>query len=91
MSGGDIEWRPRRCGGLLTHPIEDDEIVLDQQQKLVHRLNAVAAFILEQCDGRRTPNQIVSDVCAHFDVDAERAATDVEQALQKFRGLGLIV
>jgi hypothetical protein len=71
--------------------VEGEAIVLDRANDRVHHLNEVATLVLASCDGERTEGEIVAEVLARYDVEAEAAATDVTALLGRMRALDLLV
>jgi hypothetical protein len=63
-------------------------VVLDDKQ--LHRLNGVGTRVWELCDGRSV--QAIADVLAEeFEVEPERALSDVRAFVQELSGLGALV
>lgn len=90
MTDSATSWRPCQRDGLITQDVACELVVLDLSGQRVHQLNDVAKFILEQCDGTRTVDEIVDEVVAHFDVMSARAAADTAEVLDRMRRLGVI-
>jgi len=73
--------RPRLPRGVRLH--EDklrDRWVLLAPERVV-KVNPIAVEILRLCDGSRSLTEIVSDLAARFNADAERVGADVRTLL----------
>ena len=53
-------------------------------------LNDVAAFIWEKLSEGCSREELLEDILSEFEVDRERAETDLDALLEKFRGYGVI-
>lgn len=56
----------------------------------IFRLNKTSGFILEWCDGKHTPSDIVKKLEREFDVHENRAREDALDTLEAFYKNGLI-
>lgn len=54
------------------------------------RSNDTAAFIVNQLKKNTTVEKITDAMCVNFDVDRETAKCDVEEVIEKLRGIGAI-
>jgi len=88
---GAEEWRPKVVDGLLTRVVDDDLVVLDRQNEQIHRLNALSAFIVDQCDGTRSEQAIIDAIVERYDVERPVAAADAEAIIVQLRTLGILV
>lgn len=66
-------------------------MVYDGKTRRVHHLNEAAALVWEALDQGESQEEAASRLCARFDVDGGRAATDVAAILSAFRGEDLLV
>ena len=82
-AGADIsgEARPKLPRGVrLRHDETRGGHVLLAPERVV-RADPVAVAILERCDGTRTLNQLVDELCAAYKADRARIDTDVRALL----------
>jgi hypothetical protein len=79
-----------RQPGVRVQLVGGEALVLDHEGERVHQLNRTATFIWRQCDGRTTPDAIVSRVVEEFEVDPTDAARDVAAAIEQFCELKLL-
>jgi hypothetical protein len=75
---------------LVWRRIEDEIVVIGNDGLAVHMLNKSAAYIWEQCDGTKSLDEIAVGLCEHFEVTPEEARADVQAAINKLEGMGLI-
>ena len=76
----DVVWRR----------IEDEIVVIGNDGLAVHMLNKTAAYIWEQCDGTKSPDEIAVSLCERFEVTSDEARADVQDTIGKLEGLGLL-
>ncbi len=87
---------PKRRGGVMLYPLDEEAVVYDMAHDVVHYLNATARFIWERCDGRRTILDIADELNEVFDLDgsggasADEIVADVRNTLANLSGNGLI-
>lgn len=86
----DESWRPRLAAGLKLQVIEGEAIVLDRENERVHQLNGVGTFILQRCDGSRTPAEVAAEVVERYEVSDARAREDVSELLGRMRTLAIV-
>lgn len=82
---------PRPRADLLVRIIGSEVVILDRAAGQVHRLNATASRIWQQCDGSRSVPEIADSVCAEFDATRDQALRDVERTIADLARLGLLV
>jgi hypothetical protein len=82
--------RLRRRTDVKTCLVDGELVVLDRHGELIHQLNKTASYIWEQCDGRRTADEIADQVGEAFEVDGETALKDVLEILETLKGLNLL-
>ena len=75
-------WQAR--DDLFYRKLVDGGMLYDGRYRRVHHLNATAAFVWEACQRGQETSEMVRDLCRSFDVDDERARTDVEAILERF-------
>lgn len=75
----DVAWR--RIDGLVA--------IISLEANRVRLLNRVGSFLWERCDGR-TPEALVSDTCARFEVAESTARRDIEEFVDDLMSRGLI-
>jgi hypothetical protein len=51
----------------------DEFVIYDQDRDVIHRLNPISARIWRLCDGRTTPAEIASALCANVDHPVEES------------------
>ncbi len=86
----DESWKPRANEGLSVHSEGTEMVVLNRDEEQIHQLSETAAVIFSQCDGNRTPADLVNRLCEQFDVDPDQATRDVHQLLVELRMKKLI-
>lgn len=69
--------------------VEDRGLLVVIDNRELHTLNEVAARVWSLCDGRAV-DAIVEEIIAEFQVDAERARTDVDTFLAQLDGVGAL-
>ncbi len=81
---------PLRRSDLEIRLLEGELVILDMPGGHVHRLNATASLIWNQCDGRSTAAEIAARLAAEFEVASGDALDDVVRTLAELRRLGLL-
>jgi hypothetical protein len=56
----------------------------------IFALTAVAEYIWDQLDGRKSLNEILNNVVERFDVGHEQAESDIREFIMELMGAGLI-
>jgi hypothetical protein len=59
----------KRTEDLVIEAVLDEIVVADMARDKVHHLNEMAAFVWQQCDGEKTPEQIAALVLMKFHTD----------------------
>ena len=59
----------KRTKNLVVEEVFDDIVVADMERDKAHHLNEMAAFVWQQCDGEKTPQQIATLVQLKFRTD----------------------
>lgn len=76
----------------ISEELIDQELFLyDEGTGSVHQLNSGAAMVWFLCDGTKDVASIAVEIAKSSNVDAENVLQDVQEALQKFDSLGLLV
>lgn len=74
---------PRKRANVRVRVIDEETIVLDRGQGLIHQLNQTASFVWERCDGRCTLEEIATRLMEAFDVDFNTAVDDVRKVIEQ--------
>lgn len=85
-----LERTVRQRDDVAARVIGGEAVVITPGDSHVHELDAVATFVWEHCDGQRTGWNLVDEVVASFDVERDRAASDLDALLQTFSEKGLV-
>ena len=80
---------PRGIEGLEINQVEDGFIIYDAARDRVHFLNPTAVFILELCNGRHSPAEIIKIAEAAYCL-TEPPEKEVRELLSKLADEGLI-
>lgn len=83
------ETRLRRATDVAWRRIDDEVAIISMEANRIRTLNAVGTFLWERCDGA-TVGDLISAVCARYDVDAETARNDVAAFVSDLAGRGLL-
>ncbi|MBI2880758.1 MAG: PqqD family protein [Candidatus Tectomicrobia bacterium] len=75
--------RPSRRSDVFDRPLEEEAVLYDPADSVMHTLNATAALIWRLCDGTHTPEEIARGVCEKYDGDPERVLKDVHSTLEQ--------
>jgi Coenzyme PQQ synthesis protein D (PqqD) len=76
----------RIAGELFLVPVAGD---LANMQRMF-ALTSVAEFIWERLDGRRSVGFIIEEVASRFDVERERAESDMREFVDELAAAGLV-
>ena len=90
QSAADLSVMPQCVTGLETRDAGNEQLVHDPLSGNVHVLNAMAARVLQRCDGATPLARIVGDLVSTTGVDPVRAAVDVVKVCEDFRKIGLL-
>ncbi len=85
----------RKKGTFVTRSIAGETLVVPVRGQVgdldaIYRLNDVAAFIWEQCDGRKSVTQVVEAVGGEFEVAPDRAEKDTSEFIAALEAAGMI-
>lgn len=81
---------PTRRAGLVSRVVDGEVVILDREAGNIHRLNATASFIWDQCDGKTTPTEIAERLAASFDGAPGQLLGVVVEAIADLERLGLL-
>jgi hypothetical protein len=81
---------PTPRSDLTTRVVDEEVVILDRANGMVHRLNATAAAVWKLCDGRHDEIVIADQVAAAFDGTPEDVRRQVSRTIADFRQLGLL-
>jgi hypothetical protein len=81
---------PRQIDGLDLSPADDGYIIYQPEQDRVHFLNPTAVLILELCNGRNSPEEIVELVKQAYALP-DAPVEVVRQALTQLTAEGLLL
>ncbi|MBI5779763.1 MAG: PqqD family protein [Planctomycetes bacterium] len=70
--------------------IEDDTIIVDPKNRLMHQLNDVGSRVWELLSQRQAIRDIITTITDEYNVDPSAASEDVIQLLDKMSELKLI-
>jgi hypothetical protein len=87
--GVRIIGNPKHIDGLDFSPADDGYIIYQPEQNRVYFLNPTAALILEFCNGRNSPAEIIDLVKQAYGL-TDAPAEDVRQALAQLAAEGLL-
>jgi hypothetical protein len=82
--------RPSKRSDVFERSLEDEAVLYDPSDSVMHTLNPVAVFIWKMCDGKHTPEDIARAVCEVYDADPDAVLKDVESTLDEFRAKKLL-
>ena len=88
--GGAINGNPKHIDDLDISPAEDGYIIYQAELDRVHFLNPTAVVILEFCNGRNSPEEIVEVVREAYGLQ-EAPVLEVQDALLKLKVEGLLM
>ena len=73
--------------------VEGELVILDQARYKIHQLNPAASLVWQSIEdtGKVDSAAAVAAILDVFEIDADVAASDVEQALEEFVKLKLLV
>ena len=79
---GDIIWNRVGKEIIIIMTREKDEKIL--------RLNSTSGFIWESCDGKRTAQDVVNDLCLKYEVEKTKAMDETVKLLNQMKKMELI-
>lgn len=81
---------PSQRSDVFERSLEDEAVLYDPSDSVMHTLSPVALFIWKMCDGRHTSEDIARAVCEVYDADPDEVLKDVESTLKQFRAKKLL-
>lgn len=81
---------PRARDDLMFRQVDDEWVVFDPAANELHVLNLSAALIWSHLTGDVSAEEIAGAVREAFGIEPERAAADVQAALERFESAGLL-
>jgi PqqD family protein of HPr-rel-A system len=81
---------PKKIADLQTAVVGNEVLVHDPRHEKVHVLNAIAARILDLCDGETAPATIADRLSHEYGADRSVVERDVDAMLQEFVSLRLL-
>ncbi len=66
----------------LMQKVSDEMVILDSQSGQYFTLNDSATEILEALSGGASVEQVVTQICANYDVSAQEAQADITAMIQ---------
>lgn len=69
--------------------VEGENILMDMKSGVYHGLDPVATQVWDSLAEHGSVERAVEDLCRHFDVERERALSDVEQWIDELVEKGL--
>ena len=82
--------RPLRRSDLVTRTVDGEIVILDLANGAVHRLNATATSIWNDCDGKSTALEIATRLGATVQRRPDEVIGDVSDAIGSLQRLGLL-
>lgn len=76
---------------VLCTRLDDEMVVLHMGRRSYFRLNSTATRVWEALAAGKGSGEIVAELCAAYDVDAEEAGRSLEALLRDLERCGLIV
>ena len=85
----------QRSGDVVCRQVGGESILVPIRQNVgnldyVYTLSAVAARIWTLLDGKRSLDDIATELCAEFDVDRDTALADISELLSDLDGVALV-
>lgn len=81
---------PKRREGVAAQVADGEAVLLDIESGEYFSLNCVGSRIWELCDGTRSTAEIVSVICAEFDVAEAVATADAHEILGELQNEKLV-
>jgi len=86
----DLQTVPVPAEGLRVREVGDETVFLAESGNEVLSLNAVGSFIWKQVDGSHTLQDILDILCHEYEVEPERAETDLRTFLAELENHRLL-
>ncbi len=71
--------------------VDGEVVVLDHANERIHQLNTTAGFVWNRLDGSMSAERVAAELTQHFEVDEQRALTDVRRIVAQLQELELVV
>jgi hypothetical protein len=81
---------PKIRPNVTVQHVDDEILVLDLRSERIHQLNATAAWIFTQCNGKNSIESITRDFAEYFSLDPETAASDVASTIEQLNQVMVI-
>jgi len=65
-------------------------ILTKEDNEKVLKLNKTAGFLWENCDGKKTVQQLLDELCLKYDVDETKAYEDAIKFIEQMQNLQLL-
>ena len=70
--------------------VDKEAVLLNLNDGMYHSLNSLGTLIWTLCDGKRSLQEILTSVCAQYDVSEETARHDLLQLMTQLNQEGLV-
>ncbi|MGI8759011.1 MAG: PqqD family protein [Acidimicrobiales bacterium] len=90
VGGIDETFVPRARSTLALAELDGEVVLLDEEQGVVHVLNATATLVWSRCDGSASLGEIVSELTASFGGDQRAVQKDVMAVVDILVRRGLV-
>lgn len=87
----DPEVSYRVSPDVITHPIEDELVLLDLKSQHYYALDGTGRRMWELLAERGTIDAVADQMCLEFEVDRNRVFGDIASMVEDFRAAGLVV
>jgi len=77
--------------GYISRESEMGAVILDSEKHRVLEINETGLFILKQCNGKNTVEEMVKSLCNEYEVSEVEAKGDVEKFIERLKDLQLLV
>jgi hypothetical protein len=82
---------PMRRADLDTRTVDGEVVILDRARSVIHRLNATASWIWNDCDGKSTATDIATRLAAKVQSTPDEVLEDVIDTIANLERLELLV
>lgn len=90
MNNLEINSRPVKIKEIVYASMQPDIVFLNLDNGYYYSTNEIGAAIWELCDGKKTIENIVSDICNNYDTPSAEVKFDVEQLINDMLKEGLL-
>jgi len=81
---------PKHRTDVSVRIVDNETIVLDRQQGLIHQFNSTASYIWERCNGQSTLAVIAQQFMKEFSISFDTAETDTRRVVEQLEKLNLL-